>query len=219
MDSASQHTVSPLWLCSFLLSVQYILCRCKQMHQSCSAFSLSPLKTPIGGLMWCHSGPNSYWKIQMTSEEVLLVLADIKILRHDVWDTFPVSCCKGVHQSFVRWRKAAFFIWLFCIWRKRSLFFLPVVDSIIISGHPVWLFVAKELQVEADPHFPRRDLVQQETTCHRSLVFKLLLYGCHGNLCSTQKVWYMRRNTETCFKGIIINIFREREKERENSLF
>lgn len=50
--------------------------------------------------------------------------------------------------------------------------------------------MAIELQVEADPHFPRRNLVQQETTRHRTLVFQLFLYGGYRNLCPTQKVWY-----------------------------
>lgn len=65
---------------------------------------------------------------------------------------------------------------------------VSVQDSIVISVHPICLFVAIELQVKADPHFPCGNLVQQQTTCYRSLVFQLFLDGCHRNLCPTQKV-------------------------------
>lgn len=49
-------------------------------------------------------------------------------------------------------------------------------------------FTAIKLQVKADPHFSCRNFMKQKATCHSSLVFKLLLYGCHGNLSPTKKL-------------------------------
>lgn len=53
---------------------------------------------------------------------------------------------------------------------------------------PMWLFIAKELQVEADPHLSCGNLMQEKTARHRAFVFQLFLYRCHGNFCPTQEV-------------------------------
>lgn len=43
--------------------------------------------TPIGGCSWCRTDPTCYWRIQMTSEDILLVLVIIKTLRCAVSNT------------------------------------------------------------------------------------------------------------------------------------
>lgn len=70
---------------------------------------------------------------------------------------------------------------------KMSLFGRPVLARMSLFG----CTVLKELQVEADPHLSSGDLMEQQAVCHQPLVLQLLLYGCHGNLRTTQEVWVM----------------------------
>lgn len=76
--------------------------------------------TPIGGLRWCQSDPNPYWKSQVTPD-VLLVLVNIKILRHDVCKTVQLclvwyACLLGVHI-----RSVGATVWV-CLAEKKSSF-------------------------------------------------------------------------------------------------
>lgn len=152
------------------------------------------------GFRWRLSGPNPYWMTWLTTEEVLLVLVHIELLRQDVWNTVQVHLVWYLGSFYACWRGSI----KACLGDKEQIFVyygggkypylnLTVAEeeSIIVLVHR--LFVAVELQVEADPHLPCRHLMKQKTTCHCALVFKLFLYGCDWYLSPTQKVWQERR--------------------------